>query len=103
MTPFLSATQKINLECPVSMYSGSPTVSKNCISVTTLHVFVFDKTYHPVLSDSALVHPKSATSVHLKVHFFEVYFLVSCFPAISLKRTKLKCGTMKLKAYERII
>ena len=64
--------------------------------VTILQVFVFDKTYHPVLSDSALVHPKSATSVHLKVHFVKIYFLVSCFPTTPLNRTKLKCGTMKL-------
>ena len=64
--------------------------------VTILQVFVFDKTYHPVLSDSALLHPKSATSVHLKVHFVKIYFLVSCFPTTPLNRTKLKCGTMKL-------
>ena len=68
-----------------------------------VQVFVFDKTYHPVLRDSALVHPESATSVHPKVHFFKVYFFVSCFPTMPLNRTKLKYRTMKLKAYEKLI
>ena len=35
-----------------------------------LQIFVFDKTYHLVLRDSALVHPESAPSVYPKVHFF---------------------------------
>ena len=65
--------------------------------------FVFDKTYHSVLRDSALVHPESALSVPLMVYFFKGYFFVSCFPAIPLNRTKLKYGTMKLKAYEKTI
>ena len=70
--------------------------------VIILQVFVFDKTYHLVLKDSTFVQPKSAPSVHPRVHFFKVYF-VSCFPTISLNRAKLKYGTMKLKAYEKII
>ena len=68
-----------------------------------LKVFVFDKTYHLVLKDSTLVHHESSPSVHSKVHFFKVYFFVSCFPTISLTRTKLKYGTLKLKAYGKII
>ena len=68
-----------------------------------LQVFVFDKTYHLVLKDSVLVHPESAPSVHSRVHFFKVYFFVSCFPTISLNRTKLKYGILKLKAYEKTI
>ena len=68
-----------------------------------LQAFAFDKTYHLVLKDSALVQPESAPSVHLRVHFFKVYFFVSCFPTIPLNRTKLEHGTMKLKAYEKII
>ena len=61
--------------------------------------FFSDKTYHLVLRDSALVHPESAPSVH----FFKVYFFVSCFPTMPLNRTKLKYRTMKIKAYEKII
>ena len=57
----------------------------------TLQVFVFDKTHHPVLGDSALVHPESAPKG------------VSCFPTIYLNRTKPKYETMKLRAYEKII
>ena len=64
-----------------------------------LQVFVLDKTYHPVLRDSALVHPQCTTSCT----FFKGYFFVSCFPTIPLKRTKLKYGTIKLKAYEKTI
>ena len=66
-------------------------------------VFVFDKTYHLVLRDYALVHPESAPSIHPRVHFFKVYYFVSCYPTMSLIRTKLKYGTMKLKAYTKII
>ena len=68
-----------------------------------LQVFVFDKTYHLVLKDSTLAHPESAPSVHSRVYFFKVCFFVSCFPTISLNRTKLKYGTLKLKAYEKTI
>ena len=68
-----------------------------------LQVFVFDKTYHLVLKDSVLVHPESAPSVHSRVHFFKIYFFVSYFPTISLNTTKLKYGTLKFKAYEKII
>ena len=68
-----------------------------------LQVFVFDKTYHLVLKDSALVHPESVPSVHPSVNLFNVYFSVSCFPTMSLNRTKLEYGTMKLKAYKKII
>ena len=45
----------------------------------------------------------SAPSVHPRVHFFKVFFFVSCFPTIALNRTKLKYGAMKLKAHEKII
>ena len=68
-----------------------------------LQVFVVDKTYNLILKDSTLVHPESAPSVHSRVHFFKVYFFVSCFPTISLNRAKLKHGAMKLNAYEKII
>ena len=68
-----------------------------------LQVFVVDKTYNLILKESTLVHPESAPSVHSRVHFFKVYFFVSCFPTISLNRTKLKYGTLKLKAYAKII
>ena len=68
-----------------------------------LQVFVFDKTYHLVLRDSALVQPESAPSMHSRVPFFKVYVFVSCFPTILFNTTKLKYGTMKLKAYEKII
>ena len=64
-----------------------------------LQVFVFDKTCHLFLRNSALVHPESASSVHPRVHFFKVYFFVSCFPTMSSNRTKLKHGTMNLKSY----
>ena len=49
------------------------------------------------------MHPEGAPSVHPRVHFFKVYFFVSCFPAMPLNKTKLKYGTMKLKPYEKII
>ena len=65
--------------------------------------FRFRKTYHLVLRESALVHPKSSPSVHLRVHFFKVYFFVSYFSKMSLKRPKLKYGTMKKKANEKIV
>ena len=68
-----------------------------------LQAFVYDETYHLVLRDSALVHPESEPSVHPTVHFFKVCFFVSCFPTMSLNRTKLKYGTMKLMAYEKIL
>ena len=68
-----------------------------------LQILVFDKPYHLVLRESALVHPESAPSVHPKVHFLKKYFLVSCFLTIPLNRTILKYGTMKQKAYENII
>ena len=68
-----------------------------------LQIFVFDKTYHLILKDSTFVHPERAPSVHSGVHFFKVYSFVSCFPTKSFNRTKLEYGTMKLKAYEKII
>ena len=68
-----------------------------------LQVFVFVKTYHLFLRGSDLVHPESAHSMHPRVHFFKVYFFVSCFPTLPLNRTKLKYGTVKIKAYEQII
>ena len=42
--------------------------------------FVFDKIYHMVLKDSALVHPESAPSIHPRMPFFKVYSFVSYFP-----------------------
>ena len=68
-----------------------------------LQVFVFDKTYHLVLRDSVLVHPESVHSVHPRMNLFNVYVFGNCFPIMPLNRTKLKYGTMKLKAYEKII
>ena len=118
MRTFFSVLRNINLRCTVSRCSGSPTVLKNVLdkkrkikhvapkkktSVIILQVFIFDKTYHLVLKDSTLVHPESAPSVHTRVNFFKVYFFASCFPTISLSRSKLKYGTMKLRAYEKII
>ena len=64
--------------------------------------FCFPKTYHLVLRDSTLVHPESLTSEHPEVHFFKVYFFVSYFPMMPLNRTKVKYGTMKIKAYQKI-
>ena len=49
------------------------------------------------------MHPESAPSVYSRVHFFKVYFFESCFPTMSLNRTKVKYGAMKLNAYEKII
>ena len=115
MRAFFSSSRKINLGCTVN--SCSPTVFKNVLnkkrkikhvapmsktSVIILQVFVFDKTYHLVLKDSILAHPESAPSVHSRVYFFKVCFFVSCFPTISLNRTKLKYGIIKLKANEKI-
>ena len=68
-----------------------------------LQIFVFNKTYHLVLRDSALVHPEIAPSAHPRVHFFKVFSFVSCFLAMPLNRTKLRYGNMKLEAYEKII
>ena len=70
-----------------------------------MQVFVFDKTYHLVLRDSALVHHERTPSVHPRVYFFAVYFFVSwfCFPRMPLNRTKLKYGTMKLKADAKFV
>ena len=68
-----------------------------------LHVFVFEKTYFPVLWDSALVYPESAPSLYSRMHFFKQYSFVSCCLAISLNGTKLKKEAMKLKAYEKVI
>ena len=117
MRAFFSASRKINLGCTVNRCSGSPTVFKNVLnkkrkikhvapmsktSVIILQVFVFDKTNHLVLKDSTLAHHESAPSVHSRVYFFKVCFFVSCFPTISLNRTKLKYGIIKLKANEKI-
>ena len=66
-----------------------------------LQGFVFDKA--PSGSkDSSLVQPERAPSGYPKVHFFKVYFFVSWFSTMPLNRTKLKYGTMKLKAFEKI-
>ena len=86
-----SAPRKTDFGCTVNRCSGSPTVLKNAFnkkrkikhdtskgktSVIILQIFVFDKTYHLVVRDSALMHPESAPSVHSRVHFFKVYFFV---------------------------
>ena len=117
MEGFFSALQKINLGYSINRSSISPTVLKSFpnknrkskdvaykwkTSMVILQVFVFDKTYHLVLKDSALIHPESAPSVHSRVHFFKIYSFVSCFPTVPLNRTKLKYGTMKL-TYEKFI
>ena len=52
------------------------------------------------------MHPEIALSVHSSVQFFKAIYLnffVSCFTTMYLNRTKMKYGTMKLKAYEKII
>ena len=107
MKGFFSAPQKINLGYSINRSSTSPIVLKNFpnkngklkdvaykwkTSMIILQVFVFDKTYHLVLKDSALIHPESAPSVHSRVHFFKIYSFVSCFPTVPLNRTKLKYG-----------
>ena len=112
MRAFFSTPQKINLGWTLNRWSGSTIVLKNVLNkkrkikhvaskwktfVIILQAFAFDKTYHLVLKDSALVQPESAPSVHLRVHFFKVYFFASCFPTIPLNRARLKYGTMKLK------
>ena len=67
-----------------------------------LEIFVFDKTDHLVLRDSALVQRESTPSAHPRLNFLKLYFLVSCFLTMPLNRTKLKYGNMmKLKAYEK--
>ena len=68
-----------------------------------LQVFVFDKTYRLVLRDSVLVHLEGAPSLQSRVHFFKVYFFVSCFLTMSLNGTKVEYRTMKLKVYEKIV
>ena len=68
-----------------------------------LQVFMFYKTYHLVLRDSALEQPQSAPSVHPRVHIYRVYSFMNCFPTMPLNRTKLKYETMKLKTYEKFI
>ena len=120
MKAFFSAPQKINLGDSSNRYSISPTVLKNFLNkngkikyvaeewkaseiILQIFVFVFDKTYHLVRRDSALVHPESAPSVHPGVHFFKVYFFVSCFLTVSLNIVKLKYRAMKLKTYEKFI
>ena len=49
------------------------------------------------------MHPKCSPSVHPRVYIFKVYFSVSYFLIMTLNRTKLKYGTIKLKAYGNII
>ena len=110
--------RKIHFGCTVSRCSGSPAVLKNILnkkrkvkhvalnwktSVIILQVFVFDKTYYLFLRDSALVHPECASSGHPRVYLFKQYCFVSCFLTMALNRTKLKYGTMKLKAYKNLM
>ena len=113
MRAFLCAPRKINLVCTVNRSSGSPTVLKNILNkknkIKTCSIkvkdicdnppslFFFDKTYHLVLRDSALVYPKCTS----RVQYFKVYFFVSCFSKMSLNKIKLKLGTMMLNAYEK--
>ena len=59
-----------------------------------LQDFVFDAIYHLILRDSAFMHPR--------VHFFKVYFFVSCFPIMPSNTFKLKYRNMKLNALEII-
>ena len=107
MKGFFGALQKINLGYSINRSSTSPTVLKNVpnksgklkdvaykwkTSMIMLQVFVFDKTYHLVLKDSALMHPESAPAVHSRAHFFKVYSFVSCFLTVPLNRNKLKYG-----------
>ena len=95
MRAFFSAPRKIDLGCSVSRFSSSSTIFKNFLnkngkikhakskgktSVIVLQVFVFDKTYFLFLMDSDLVRPESTPSVHSRVHYFEVHYLMSCFP-----------------------
>ena len=61
-----------------------------------------DNPFYLVLRESSLLHPESELSVQPREQFFEAYFFVSCFPTMALNRTKLKYGTMKQKAYEKI-
>ena len=106
----------INLGCTINRWSGSPTVLKNIpdkkrklnmqhkierLLWQFFKFFVLNKTYHLALRDSALLHPESAPLVHGMVHFFKVYLFVSCFPIMSIHRTKLKYGIVKVKAYEK--
>ena len=49
------------------------------------------------------MYPESAPSVHPRVHFFKLYFFVSCFPTMSLNRTKLKGEILKPKVHKKII
>ena len=76
---------------------------KRKTSVIILQDFLFDKIYHLVPRDSVLVHLERTPSVYLRVYLFKVYSFVSCFPIMHLIRIKLKYGTMKLKAYEKIV
>ena len=90
MKPFFSAPQKINSDDSVNRCSISPTVLKNFLnkngkikyvaqkckaSKIIRKIFVFDKKYHLVLRDAALVYPESAASVHPAVDFFKIYSL----------------------------
>ena len=47
------------------------------------------------------MHLECVPSVHPRVHFFKVYFFVSCFPTMPLNRTKLR--DYEDKGYEKII
>ena len=71
-------------------------------SLIALQVFVFDKTYHLILRDSALVYTEIASSVHHRVLFFKVHSFVDCFPTVPFNKAKLKRENMKLKAYKKI-
>ena len=73
MTVFFSAPQKVNLGCSVNRCSSSPTLLTGSFDkndeikyvaqklktyLIILKIFIFDKTNHMVLNNSALVYPK---------------------------------------------
>ena len=65
-----------------------------------MQALFFDKTYHPILRDSAYCILK----VHHRVHFFKVYSFVTVPPTVPLNnRTKVKHGTLELKTHEKFI
>ena len=100
MKVFFSAPRKINLGYSINRSSISPTVLRSFpnknrkskdvaykwkTSMVILQVFVFDKTYHLVLKDSALVQPESAPSVHPRGHFFKSISLCELFSDSAFK------------------
>ena len=62
-----------------------------------LQVFVFYKTYHLVLTDSALLHHESASSVRPSMHVFKVYSFARCFPTMSFSENMILFLRRKMK------